>query len=174
MLQVAKRLTGLAVLIPLSACASIFSAYDSDFSCKNSDHGGCTHPLEAYEEARNETVRSHSHAGLEIVAEELDGSDHQHVLNRSGFETYQEQTYREFEALIAEPGTPTLAPAKTVRTLILPYGDPKGGQRLYMPRYIYSVLENPRFVLGNYLINRDAGLSLEALFGADKSQEKED
>ncbi len=174
MLQAIKALAGLAIMISLSSCASIFSTYDSEFSCKNEDHGGCTHPLEAYEQARTEGVTDFSAAPAELKEEELDGSHRHHSLTRSPFHTYQEQTYKELEALVADPDTPILAPAKTVRTLILPYGDPNGGQRLYMPRYIYSVLENPRFVLGNYLIKRDAGLSLEALLGADNTQEKED
>jgi conjugal transfer pilus assembly protein TraV len=40
-----------------------------------------------------------------------------------------------------------------VRTLILPYADRKRPDRLYMPRYVYSILERPQWVVGDYLVN---------------------
>jgi len=47
-----------------------------------------------------------------------------------------------------------LKPPKTVRTLILPYSKNNENKRLYMPRYVYSVVENPQWVLGDYLHNK--------------------
>ena len=42
---------------------------------------------------------------------------------------------------------------RTVRTLILPYADRQRPDRLYMPRYVYSILDTPSWVVGNYLVN---------------------
>ncbi len=72
-------------------------------------------------------------------------------ITAKGYPGYQDAVYDQLAAIIEEPVTPMVAPAKTVRTLILPYADPKGEGRLYMPRFIYSLLEQPRFVLGDYL-----------------------
>lgn len=180
MLQVVKKIAICAGLLSLSACASVFSSYESDFSCKNSDHGGCAHPLDAYEEARNEDAPAFGvdkvKASIEIVDEHLghEAHDHARTIELSDYQSYQDATYSELEALVAAPDTPVLAPAKTVRTLILPYTDPKSTERLYMPRYIYSVLENSHFVLGNYLTNEWNGLSLDALIGAASASSAED
>ncbi|MEO0880933.1 MAG: TraV family lipoprotein, partial [Pseudomonadota bacterium] len=71
-----------------------------------------------------------------------------------GYEGYQQAQYDQLAALIEAPVTPMVAPAKTIRTLILPYADKASGARLYMPRFVYSVLEQPRFVLGDYLYGK--------------------
>jgi conjugal transfer pilus assembly protein TraV len=167
MLQVAKKSLLCASVMSLSACASVFSSYESEFSCKNSDHGGCTHPLEAYEEARSQSGSDFGAGSVtaEIIEEDLDDMPHGHAQaqERSDYQSYQDASYSELENLVANPDTPVLAPAKTVRTLILPYTDPRSSDRLYMPRYIYSVLENSRFVLGNYLTRERSGLSLNEL-----------
>src|SRR3546814_19894409 len=39
-----------------------------------------------------------------------------------------------------------------VRTLILPYADRNRPARLYMSRFVYSVLETPSWVVGGYLV----------------------
>jgi len=171
MWQAVRTLTIVTASIFLSACTSLFSAYDSEFSCKNSDHGGCEHPLTAYENARAESnglpSENLTQKDTGSQAGELD-SDHQHGLPQSNpsngnYVNYQEAVYGELQGLVSEPDTPILAPAKIVRTLILPYTDPKQSSRLYMPRYVYSVLEQSKFVLGDYLVRRQGGMSLKEL-----------
>lgn len=132
-------LTGL--LCFLGACSSTFSSYDSSFSCKNSDHGGCEHPGTAYQKALQETEKTAvPHEDSESVLEENGQA--------GSYEGYKGAVYKELQALIESPGTPMVAPAKTVRTLILPHTDRRDGdQRLYMPRYIFSVVDEARFVL---------------------------
>ena len=49
-----SRLAVLPMLALLSACTtvgSLMSPYSEKFSCKNSDHGQCIHPDQAYEDA---------------------------------------------------------------------------------------------------------------------------
>lgn len=179
MLRVARLSVVCLSALSMSACASLFSAYDSKFSCKNSDHGGCSHPLDAYEDARSELTPTFDGtpniALVEMVEEQLAHGEHGHVLapRANEYRSYQDASYGELEALIAAPDTPVLAPAKTVRTLILPYTDPKSSDRLYMPRYVYSVLENSRFVLGNYPVEQSGGLSLDTLIGAKNADDSE-
>ncbi len=166
MWQVTKiSIIGLSAL-SLSACASLFSAYDSEFSCKNSDHGGCKHPMEAYAEARAESEGSYHAAPIEVVEEALDTIGHLHSQS-TGYDRYQDVMYRELEGLLNDPATPILAPARTVRTLILPYSDQDQTDRLFMPRYIYSVLEASKFIHGRYLLDQEGGLLLEALVGSN-------
>lgn len=178
MWQAAKVVSLGIALVGLSACTSLFSAYDSDFSCKNSDHGSCAHPLSAYEQARNGLSADHAvQSMVEPRSDHADGESHDHeLLPKSDYQSYQEAVYSELQGLVSDPDTPILAPAKIVRTLILPYTDPKQSSRLYMPRYVYSVLENSKFVLGDYLVRRDVGLRLEDLLSkpdAAASQERE-
>jgi conjugal transfer pilus assembly protein TraV len=143
----------------ISGC-STFLPYESDFACKNSDHGKCIHPEAAYAEATAATAPDAAAPGErgakpdDAVARRdrrkrnsIDAS----VTLASGYEGYQEAVYSQLASLVEAPVTPMLAPAKTVRTLILPYADERSADRLYMPRYVYSVLEASRFVLGDYL-----------------------
>jgi conjugal transfer pilus assembly protein TraV len=46
-----------------------------------------------------------------------------------------------------------LRQGRTVRTLILPYADRARPDRLYMPRFVYSILGSPQWVVGDYLVN---------------------
>src|SRR3546814_10496184 len=61
---------------------------------------------------------------------------------------YRDSVYRELQGLIEAPETPMLRPAQAVRTLILPYADRNRPDRLYMSRFVYSVLETPSWVVG--------------------------
>jgi conjugal transfer pilus assembly protein TraV len=48
--------------------------------------------------------------------------------------------------------SPMLRPSRTIRTLILPYADKQRPDRLYMARYVYSILDRPAWVVGDYLV----------------------
>jgi conjugal transfer pilus assembly protein TraV len=49
-----------------------------------------------------------------------------------------------------------LRQGRTVRTLILPYADRTRPDRLYMPRFVYSIVESPQWVVGDYLVGPQA------------------
>jgi len=68
---------------------------------------------------------------------------------------YNAQRLDMIARLINEPTTPMLSPPKTVRTLVISYTNRANSNTLYMPRYIYSIVEQSRFVLDNYLDNND-------------------
>ena len=152
-----------ALAIGLSACASTFSSYDSNFSCKNSDHGGCEHPMVAYEKARSMAAQYPSDAiGDDDLDSALPAGDR-------AYDGYKDALYGELETLVRGPGTPIIVPAKTVRTLILPYTDPSNGdQRLYMPRYVFTVLEEARFVLGLETSNQRKARFIEDLISSTR------
>jgi conjugal transfer pilus assembly protein TraV len=155
--------------------------YSSKFSCKNDDHGRCIEPLNAYAVAvegtqdtlpgtidRGEPVnpkadkrgrgRSWRSGGgsrrQEPQPVPSQGDPNLQLVGYSqatGYEGYQQALYRELTGMIDSPETPMLTPPKTVRTLILPYSDNQATGTLYMPRFVYSIVESPRFVMGNYL-----------------------
>jgi conjugal transfer pilus assembly protein TraV len=157
----------LAAAFPLSGCAtvgSIMSPYSEKFSCKNSDHGQCIHPEKAYEDAvAGRTPRSDPAVtrdkkllrGVEAAA--TDGAQPAASTPRGkampgAYAGYRDSVYRELQGLIDQPVTPMLKPAQAVRTLILPYADRQRPDRLYMPRYVYSILDRPSWVVGGYLV----------------------
>jgi conjugal transfer pilus assembly protein TraV len=61
---------------------------------------------------------------------------------------YDAALYGKLRGLITSPASPIMAPPQVLRVLILPYQDDK---RLFMPRYAYVIVDEPRFVMGSYL-----------------------
>lgn len=146
-----------AAVLMLSGCAtlgSVMSPYSEKFSCKNDDHGQCIHPDKAYADAVA-GVASKSDPAVTRDKKMLRGDK---AAGRAGkaapgaFTGYRDSVYRELQGLIDQPVTPMLKPSRAVRTLILPYADRQRPDRLYMPRYVYSVLERPQWVVGDYLV----------------------
>ena len=69
--------------------------------------------------------------------------------DKRGALLYQEEVYRKLTGLLREPVTPLVAPPRIMRVLLLPY---KGeGGELFMPRYVYFMADDPRWILGGYL-----------------------
>jgi conjugal transfer pilus assembly protein TraV len=159
----APGLRGLALIgyaLTLSGCAtvgSMMSPYSEKFSCKNSDHGQCIHPDKAYTDAVA-GVPSRSDPAVTRDKGLLRDQRRVRAPDRNGvsatpYQGYRDSIYREMQGLIDDPVTPMLRPGRTVRTLILPYADRDRPDRLYMPRYVYSILERPQWVVGDYLVN---------------------
>lgn len=159
-------LTLLAAAMPLGGCAtvgSLMSPYSEEFSCKNSDHGQCIHPEKAYEDAvAGRTPRSDPTVtrdkkllrsdGASDGGQAAAGMPSRGKAGPGAYSGYRDSVYRELQGLIDQPETPMLKPSQAVRTLILPYADRQRPDRLYMPRYVYSILERPSWVVGGYLV----------------------
>lgn len=155
------RLPGLLLMAGaasiLAGCApigSLMSPYSEKFSCKNDDHGQCIHPERAYEDARAGIASKSDPAVTNDPRMLKDGAGgtRAHDAVGASFGAYRASLYRELQGLIDAPVTPMLKPARTVRTLILPYADPQRPERLYMPRYVFSILERPEWVVGGGLV----------------------
>lgn len=160
----AARLSSAALLLLLGilpGCTTLGSAmspYPEKFSCKNSDHGQCIHPEKAYADAvagrasksdpkvtnSSKVAGSSRHSGTQRAGR---------TSRADGYVGYRSSVYRELQGLVEAPLTPMLRPGRTVRTLILPYADRERPDRLYMPRYVYSILDKPQWVVGDYLVN---------------------
>jgi conjugal transfer pilus assembly protein TraV len=157
----------------LSGCAtvgSLMSPYSEKFDCKNSDHGQCIHPERAYEDAVA-GVKSKSDPAvtrdknLLKDAPSAGSARGRRARGADVYGSYKDSVYRELKGLIEAPVTPMLKPARTVRTLILPYADRQRPDRLYMPRYIYSVLDRPVWVVGDMLIGSPSRASSARVLG---------
>lgn len=155
----AFALAGASLL--LSGCAtmgSLMSPYPEKFSCKNDDHGQCIHPERAYEDAVA-GVASKSDPAVTNDRKKLRDQSAEARVRVSGKEAvpsayagYRASVYQELKGLIEAPVTPMLKPARTIRTLILPYADRQRPDRLYMPRYVYSIVDKPVWVVGGTLV----------------------
>lgn len=156
-----RSLLSLSLVASLGGCAtvgSMMSPYSEKFDCKNSDHGQCIHPDRAYEDAVA-GVASKSDPKVTNDRAMLRGQDLGKANGRPGsnaavsaYGSYRDSVYQELKGLIEAPVTPMLKPARTVRTLILPYADRQRPDRLYMPRYVYSVIDKPVWVVGGALV----------------------
>lgn len=62
--------------------------------------------------------------------------------------TYRQQLYREMSSLLEDPKTPMVKPPKIRRILVTPYDD--GSDVLYMPRYVFVVIDRGTWVLDEY------------------------
>lgn len=160
--NLAGHICGLSAMTSVAAmlggCASlgaILSPYSENFSCKNRDHGQCIDPGQAHADAVA-GVASRSDPGV-TQEKALLGKRAKPPRSRRGkttagpYDAYQDSIYRELQGLIDAPETPMLRQGRTVRTLILPYADRARPDRLYMPRYVYAILEKPQWVVGDYL-----------------------
>ncbi|KEZ17959.1 Conjugal transfer protein TraV [Sphingobium yanoikuyae] len=158
------RLAGPSLLLLLGAlpgCTTLGSAmspYPEKFSCKNSDHGQCVHPDKAYADAvagraskSDPKVTNGSKTGGSAGHTDTQRTGRSYAAN--DYVGYRSSVYRELQGLVEAPVTPMLRPGRTVRTLILPYADRERPDRLYMPRYVYSILDKPQWVVGDYLVN---------------------
>lgn len=149
----------LPVGLLLGGCATlgkVMSPYSETFSCKNSDHGQCIDPAQAHADAvagipsRSNPAVTRDRALLDGYPRPLPGRSKRSAQPYSG---YRDSVYRELQGLIDAPETPMLRQGRTVRTLILPYADRARPDRLYMPRFVYSIVDRPQWVVGDYLVN---------------------
>lgn len=121
----------------LSGCA-LLVPYDSKFACeKTDDYGRCINVNEAYDDALAPSQST----------DNPNAKDDDVVAARAA---YKAAEYREMANLINDPVTPIIQPPKLLRTLVVAY--PGENQRtLYSPRWLFYVVEDATFVLGDYL-----------------------
>ncbi|WP_454798439.1 TraV family lipoprotein [Novosphingobium lindaniclasticum] len=165
-----------ATLPGCAAMGSMMSPYPEKFSCKNDDHGQCIHPQQAYEDAvAGAASKSHPAVSNNPTAKAPATTTTRSRGNQpAAYEGYRDSVYRELKGLIDEPITPMLKPARTVRTLILPYADRTRPDRLYMPRYVYSILDRPSWVVGGTLVRSPGNAERAPVLEQAKDQANEE
>ena len=145
--------------ISLAGC-SVFNPYNENFTCPKTYNGKCVSATSAYQESlasgpKEDGALKPMKDNGRSEEKKPEGSD------TSAEARYQSALYEKLTGLLREPTTPMIAPPQVMRVLILPY---KGeGSRLYMPRYVYIIVDEPKWVLGNQEPNEDAAARASAL-----------
>lgn len=149
------KMMSLSFCMLLQACAML--PYENDYSCHLKDnYGKCIGVEDAYQEA----VTGKSQ-GAPLVPgskqkkhhrSEPSQQTHDTLIANPAYSNYRTHTYEALSRLIEQPKTAMLKPPVTIRTLILAYAPDDHKETLYMPRYIYSVIDDPQWVLGQYLV----------------------
>ncbi len=137
------------LFVGLTACASALNPYHGDFSCPDYDKGKCVPIKTAYKESKKKQI------------EESEGTEGSKGTGKKNIKTvesktavksvYEKRLYEKLSKLIKQPETPLLAPPQVLRILILQYRD---GKNLYMPRHVYTYINDPLWVIERRGIKR--------------------
>ncbi|MFB3925187.1 MAG: TraV family lipoprotein [Syntrophales bacterium] len=143
--------------IPLTVCASLaiclfgiygcgsigkaMNPYGDEFACPSYDRGQCVQVESAYRQSMDKKKES----SLSRNGSSADTGNSETM--------YQREVNRKLAGLLKKPNTPLLAPPRVMRVLMLPY---KGDlNELYMMRYVFIMADEPRWVIGDYLVEQE-------------------
>jgi len=135
----------------LSGC-SVFNPYNGEFTCPKTFNGKCVSPTSAYQESVDGNPKEKEDEGLK--PSKNGGEDKKKGGAFISEASYQNALYEKLTGLLKEPTTPMIAPPQIMRVLILPYRGEDS--RLYMPRYVYIIVDAPKWVLGNQWLNEES------------------
>jgi conjugal transfer pilus assembly protein TraV len=134
----------------ISACSVL--PYENDVSCRLEDnYGECMSIQQSYD-----GNAGHDRRLVPGKRVNINGGDSSAAISSSGrheqgpADMYVNELYREMAMLIREPVTPMVKAPKQMRTLILTYTNAPNRKTLYMPRYVYSIVEDAQFVIDQY------------------------
>lgn len=145
----------------LAGCSIL--PYNDDFACKLEDgYGKCISSDDAYTEATTGVDMGHA-ISEDGVADDPKGSAAKKAASVAAttnkadpaYQQYRDRVYQQITKLIDAPQTPVVTPPKVVRTLILSYSPGLDDQTAYMPRYVFTMLNGPKFVLSDYQLSAD-------------------
>ncbi len=144
----------------LSGCSSILNPYSSDFTCPKTENGKCVDIETAHEESLAKTGKKNSETTKPCQGKDCETKEKAEKGEKAGKDTtpeitYQDELHKKLAGLLAQPTTPVIAPPAVMRVLMLPY---KGDENeLYMMRYVYIILDGPKWVMGDYLFKDKDG-----------------
>jgi len=164
-----RTLSTAASILFLSGCSLL--PYEESSSCNmEKNYGKCIDVNGAYEEAvsgedSGAPLMHKLSEGQEESKEQSEATESAvtQPANKpeiSPYQGYQDSRYKVLSELIKKPVAPMLTPPKTVRTLVISYSPKTDDKTLYMPRYIYSIVEDSKFILGQYLDNKNSALNI--------------
>ena len=151
------RLLRGVVLMALAALAggcSTMGIYDSEFSCPNSYNGRCISLQGAHDLAsKGEDGPPQKPEKQGKVAHYVEPSEQAppNPISAKGEENpqsqYKDSLYKRLDSLVREPKAPIVAPAQVMRVLLLPYKSE--ANELYMLRYVYFFVDDPKWVVSD-------------------------
>lgn len=145
----------------LSGCSLL--PYHNDFACKLEDgYGKCISSDDAYTEATTGVDMGHA-ITEDGVADDPKGSAAKTAATNQAaatkadpsYQLYRDRVYKQMAQLVEAPQTPVVRQPTVVRTLILSYSLGLDDQTAYMPRYVFTMLNGPKFVLTDYKLSTD-------------------
>lgn len=140
-----------AVLVS-SGCAAVMNPFSSDFTCPGTDKGKCVEMKVAYDESRGKKTTSQP-LPESTRAQQEGGADPLPVATGEGH--YTDAKFEKMAKLLKSPATPIVVPPTVMRVLIMPYqGDE---EELLMPRYVYVMVDKPKWIVGDYLMKETGG-----------------
>ena len=133
------------LIVFISGCASTMNPYDSEFTCPYAEKGKCVSLQTAYEESMKDN------SGGKALREELNGRDSDKLQEQkpstADDPTYRTALYKKVTNLLENPETPMVVTSQALRVLIFPYR--ADDNMLFMQRYVYFFLDQPKWVLDN-------------------------
>jgi conjugal transfer pilus assembly protein TraV len=135
---------GIAIAAALSSgCSTVGEAinpYSAQFKCEMMENGRCISMTGAYLGSLQKDPKS----GKNVNGK--NGKIADPPTAASSETAYQEALFKKLSGLLEEPTTPVIAPPKVMRVLLLPY---KAEKDLFMYRYVYFVVDDYSWVLGD-------------------------
>ncbi|PKN69027.1 MAG: type IV conjugative transfer system protein TraV [Deltaproteobacteria bacterium HGW-Deltaproteobacteria-12] len=172
-----KKSIIIITMLCLGGCGIMLNPYKDNFSCSDYDKGKCIKVAGAYKESlqkkkSNTLSEKENKAACEKCRQdaknnnasedtyctacfpsETNESENKRIITESSATMYQKAVNKKLATMLREPNTPLVAPPQVIRVLVLPY---KGDMNeLYMMRYIYLLVDDPKWVVGNYLIDSE-------------------
>lgn len=140
-----KRIILLGALLLLNACGVIMNPYHGEFECPQVEKGKCVGVGEAYRESI-QAGKANGTGNYTFSLLEKESLEEELVKER---ELLRKQIFEKMSGVLRDPQTPILLNPQVVRILILPYAQ---GKTLYMGRYVYVVLEEPRWLFDKLIL----------------------
>ena len=140
-----KKIVSTAFIVTFLQGCSFLNPYDSESMCAGlQDYGDCVPVEEAYKQAVSGKKRV-----IKTGNEVEEGEEPSRIIAEQTDELgeYQRSYFERLKKVIEEPQAPLIKQPKAIRGLILPYGK----KTLYTARHVYIMVEDPTFILGDYM-----------------------
>lgn len=143
-------------LFLLYGCAGIMNPYKGSFKCPETEEGKCVSVDTAYEESISDKEDKKAKGAAESIKSLQDElrDNRKKEKHTSEDSDYEKALLGRMKGLLSDPVTPMVATPQAYRVLFLTY---PGGDELFMPRYVYFMMDKPRWILDNYLNSKVPG-----------------
>ncbi|GHG07082.1 TraV family lipoprotein [Thalassotalea marina] len=159
----------LVAFVAMSGCSSLIP-YEEEFGCKRSNNmGKCISTEEAYKEMT--TGGDAAPYAKPASLKDDDESDHAQTSAKGdsqnikkpniGYVQYLDANYKETAKLLNSSITPVISTGDTIKIVLVP--NQINEKMLLSERTLYLIVENPKFIMGDYLIEKKTPIS--TIFG---------
>ncbi|MGD0235581.1 MAG: TraV family lipoprotein [Syntrophorhabdales bacterium] len=140
---------GITIAALSSGCSTVGEAinpYSADFKCEMKENGRCISMTGAYLGSLQKDPGNARNSRNGKSAKNTKKNAIDLPASATSETAYQEALFKKLSGLLEEPTTPVIAPPKVMRVLLLPY---KAEKDLFMYRYVYFVVDDYSWVLGD-------------------------